>query len=40
MELVLRKTKIQNLDYVISSCPSDAGEDIMVAYRFIREIFC
>ncbi|MGN1266115.1 MAG: hypothetical protein ACI4UL_09895, partial [Muribaculaceae bacterium] len=40
MELLLRKTKIQNLDYVISSCPSDAGEDIMVAYRFIKEIFC
>lgn len=40
MELSLRKTKIQNMDYVISSCPSDPREDIMVAYRFIKELFC
>lgn len=40
MELSLRKIKIQNLDYVISSCPSNPREDIMVAYCFIKKLFC
>lgn len=40
MELSLRKTKIQNLNFVISSCPSDSGEDVNIAYSFIKEMFC
>lgn len=39
MELSLRNTKIQNLNFVISSCPSDQGEDINIAYSFIKEMF-
>ena len=40
MEQSLRKTKIQNLKFVISSCPSDQEEDINIAYSFIKELFC
>ena len=39
MELSLRKTKIQNLNFVISSCPSELGEDVNIAYNFIKEVF-
>ena len=40
MKLSLRNTKIQNLNFVISSCPSDQGEDYNIAYSFIKEVFC
>ena len=40
MKLSLRNTKIQNLNFVISSCPSDQGEDYNIAYSFIKEMFC
>ena len=39
MELSLRRTKIQNLNFVISSCPSELGEDVNIAYNFIKEVF-
>ena len=39
MELSLRKTKKQNLNFVISSCPSELGEDVNIAYNFIKEMF-
>ena len=40
MKLSLRNTKIQNLNFVISSCPSDQGEDYNIAYSFVKEVFC
>lgn len=40
MELSLRKTKIQNQNFVISSCPSESKEDVNIAYGFIKEVFC
>ena len=40
MGLSLRKTKIQNLNFVISSCPSELGEGVNIAYSFIKEVFC
>lgn len=40
MELLLRKTKIQNLKFVISSCPSESEECVKIAYGFIKELFC
>lgn len=40
MELLLRKTKMQNLNFVISSCPSEAEDDIKIAHDFIKEVFC
>lgn len=40
MELSLRKTKIQKLNFVISSCPTEPGEDVNIAYSFIKEMFC
>ena len=39
MELSLRKTKKQNLNFVISSCPSELEEDVNIAYNFIKEMF-
>jgi len=39
MDISLRKTRIQNLDYVLSSCPNQ-DEDIVVAYTFVKELFC
>ena len=38
MGLSLRKTKIQNLNFVIS--PSELGEGVNIAYSFIKEVFC
>ena len=38
MKLSLRNTKIQNLNFVISSCPCEQ-EDITIAYRFVKEVF-
>ena len=40
MELSLRKTTIQNLDYTLSSCPSTQDEYLIVAYKFVKELFC
>ena len=38
MDLSLRKTTIQNLDFVLSSCPTHE-EDMVVAYTFVKELF-
>ena len=40
MELSLRKTSINKLDYILSSCPSKDDEGIMIAYKFVKELFC
>ncbi len=40
MEVLLRKTRIQNLDYVFSSYPSRSEESMMIAYKFVKELFC
>lgn len=39
IELQLRKTKINNLDFVFSSCPHNGEEDVLVAYSFVKELF-
>lgn len=40
MKLLLRKTKIQKLDFILSSCPDKEKEDMLITYQFIRELFC
>ena len=40
MELSLRKTRIQGLDFILSSCPNKEKEDSCFAYLFVKELFC
>lgn len=40
MELTLRKTRIQNLDFIFSNCPNRGKEDLSISYQFVKELFC
>lgn len=40
MELSLRKTSINKLDYILSSCPLGNDDSIKIAYKFVKELFC
>ena len=39
IDVLLRKTKRQDLNFIISSCPSRDEEDMIVAYSFVKEFF-
>ncbi len=39
MDISLRKTRIQNLDFVLSSC-LNREEDMVIAYIFVKKLFC